>query len=35
MSFYILKDYVEECLKRNEEPTFKGLNEYNRVKKEK
>lgn len=32
MSFYILKNYVEECLRKNEEPTFEGLNNYNKIK---
>lgn len=28
MSIYVLKDYVEECLKNGVEPTFEGLNIY-------
>lgn len=28
MSIYILKTYVEECIKKGEEPTFKGLNQF-------
>ena len=26
MSIYVLKNYVEECLKKVIEPTFEGLN---------
>lgn len=32
MSIYVLKSYVEECLKRGIEPTFKGLKRYNLTK---
>lgn len=30
MSIYVLKDYVEKCLKNGVEPTFEGLNIYYR-----
>ncbi len=26
MSIYVLKEYVEECIKNGIEPTFEGLN---------
>lgn len=28
MSIYVLKYYVEECIKARIEPTFEGLNKY-------
>ena len=28
MSIYVLKEYVEECIKNGIEPTFDGLNNY-------
>lgn len=29
MSVYVLKRYVEECLKKGIDPTFEGLRKYN------
>lgn len=28
MSIYVLKYYVEQCIKSGIEPTFEGLNKY-------
>lgn len=30
MSIYVLKSYVEECLKDGVSPTFEGLRKYNK-----
>lgn len=32
MSIYVLKKYVEECIKNGIEPTFEGLNLYYKIK---
>lgn len=31
MSIYVLKEYVEECLKEGIEPSFEGLRLYNKI----
>lgn len=28
MSINVLKDYIEQCLRNNIEPTFNGLNKF-------
>ena len=33
MSIYVLKDYVEDCIKNCVKPTFEGLNIYYKAKK--
>ncbi|CDG01690.1 Hypothetical protein CCH01_009770 [Clostridium chauvoei JF4335] len=30
MSIYVLINYVEDCLKKGIEPTFNGLNKFNK-----
>lgn len=35
MSIYVLKNYVEECIRNCIKPTFQGLNTYYKSKKNK